>query len=805
MDSGSPYAGFRIASAMTWCFLLQAPLAWAQIETVTAENEQAPAPHADQPLETITVSGPTTDEMPETTRAASGNRFIEEIVVTAQKREENIQDVAISVQAFSADLLDAKGVADPLSLPQVTPGLTVGSQAGFSVTYLRGVGSEAFLTADPSVALYIDGVYFPFAHGMAQNFGALERIEVLKGPQGTLFGRNAVGGAINVISKRPDFNKPEMSLQTAYSSFDTLQTQVSTNLPLLDNLALGIAAFYNSGDLPMSGTIAGHDLPREISRGARLRLRWAPLDNLDVTLSGFHLDQTGLSTLFALNSDPSPIARLLGVQAQNGYHGDVDDDSYLRVDNNVVYGDAVWSTDWMDVKLIGSHQSIETNGSYDLDGSPVPIASLGAPKQIAKVKSAELQLISNDSTWGSEYFKWVLGGYYFKSRQGPEEVEMKLAGLDLSAGSVLGLTLPPLFRNSLDRLAASAPGLSNLLPIGTIALTGLLDTESTAVFGQGTLHFTDWLALTLGGRYQVEKRSIVESTSNLATLGGDPIGLFNFEPQSATTTSFKPKASLELRPIDGTMLYFSYQQAIKGSTFNVLNIYDRPDYVRPEELEAYEAGIKTDLFGGLVRLSSAVFQYDISDLQVQFVSLLAGGAVTFENAGSARVRGVDFDAAIALFPDWIDGMALTMSGAYLDARYTDYRNGSGFEGPLRLFSNDNDYTGNRVTRTPKYSAAAELSKTTQTDIGPLEVAADLYYNSGFYYLAQNTAFNEESDYMLVGARISLLYEPWNLRITAFGRNLTDENYNYSRYIDDFGSLDAKAPPRTFGLRLNWTY
>ena len=258
-------------------------------------------------------------------------------MVTAQKREEALQDVPISVSAFSADLLDAKGIADPKDLPLATPGLTLGSQAGFTVTYLRGVGSDAFLMADPSVALYIDGIYFPFSHGLAQNFGAVERVEVLKGPQGTLFGRNAVGGAISVVTKAPNFERAEGSVQVAVSDNDSVETRAHVNLPLSDDLAFSVSSLYNTADNYMSGTVFHEPLPKETSRGARVKLRWAPVEALDLTVAGFKLEQSGVSSMFALNSAPSVLSQAAGISANTSYKGDVDAPVFFDLDNRVLY------------------------------------------------------------------------------------------------------------------------------------------------------------------------------------------------------------------------------------------------------------------------------------------------------------------------------------------------------------------------------------------------------------------------------------------------------------------------------------
>ena len=320
------------------------------------------------------------------------NRLIEEIVVTAQKREENLQDVPISINAFTAETLDARGIVDPKDLPQVTPGLYIGANAGYTITYLRGVGSDAYLLGDPSVALYIDGVYFPFAHGQAQNFGSIERVEVLKGPQGTLFGRNAVGGAISVTTEAPSFTDAAGSVQVGYGSYDDLQTKAQINLPLGDTFAIGISGLYNAADNYRDGRVAGEPLPQEVTKGARVRLRWAPIESLDITLSGFRLEQTGTGTMFATNGDPSPTFSAL-IQPQTGIDGVNDAPDYFSLENTVFYGQATLNLDAFDIKLIGSDQNVQTAALYDFDGSPTPLVFFEVPKQGADVQTAELQVL----------------------------------------------------------------------------------------------------------------------------------------------------------------------------------------------------------------------------------------------------------------------------------------------------------------------------------------------------------------------------------------------------------------------------
>eukprot|EP00456_Euglypha_rotunda_P053149 TRINITY_DN4286_c0_g1_i4.p1 TRINITY_DN4286_c0_g1~~TRINITY_DN4286_c0_g1_i4.p1 ORF type:complete len:322 (-),score=78.08 TRINITY_DN4286_c0_g1_i4:11-949(-) len=274
-------------------------------ESIAQEVVEA-APPADaaktDSLNTIPVEGPAQEATPEAAQSAPRNRFIEEVVVTAQKREENLQDVPISVQAFSAEALDARGISDPVALATITPGMTYSQTASYSIIYIRGIGTDAFIpSADMSIATYIDGVYFPFSHGLAQNFGAVERGDVLKGPQGTLFGRNSTGGAINVVTKKPgrDF---EASFQSSYGNYNDFQERGYVNVPIGDTLAVSVSGLYNHSEFyyDLTPSSPHQPLPPEISKGGRVRANWAPNEYFDITLSGLLLEQTGTSNMLKI-------------------------------------------------------------------------------------------------------------------------------------------------------------------------------------------------------------------------------------------------------------------------------------------------------------------------------------------------------------------------------------------------------------------------------------------------------------------------------------------------------------------------
>lgn len=779
----------------------------ADTQTSSSGNERPPSESEAAAATEIPSLPVATEPKPQDpappTRAKPGNRLVEEIVVTAQKREESLQDVPVSVQAFSGGNLEARGVTDATDLPRITPGLTITQAVGFTLIFLRGVGSDAFLLGDPSVAYYVDDIYFPFAQGLAQDFGAVERIEVLKGPQGTLFGRNAVGGAVNVLTKAPQFGERFTSVESSFGNYNTIKNRVHTNIPLGDSAALAVSAFYNTQDFYQNGRAgvvagepeSGYALDPIVGRAVRVKLRMAPTEDLDVTVAGLRYLSQGAGTLFQLNQYPSPLAASLGVQPNRGYNGELDEPTYQTIDNTVAYGDIKWHLPWVDLRLLGSSQLIETGAAYDYDGSSQPIVGFDGPALYADVQSGEFQVLSNGE-WGPEWLDWILGSYYFQSKAGYDGGLRQKGSRPDDLSSALRALLPP---------SIPAP----LLPTGNIMTYGQLGTRSLAWFTQGTARFNETFSMTLGARYQSEKRYVIEAYNALENDDGSTTPFYPSDPGSnlmeTMTESFSPKVSLEARLLDDMLLFLSYQTATKSATFNPLKVAQPVDQVKPEETTAYELGMKTSLFDGLVTLSSALFYYDIQDLQVQYVSILNGGVVTFQTAPGAQVKGVDFDLSAVLFPDHVENLAMTLGGAFLDARFTRFPNGSGFDPGTGLFSQNNDFTGNRISRAPRFTGTATLSKIWSVPGGSLELAGDYYYNSGFFYTAQNSPTAEQGRYDLLGARISYLYEPWGLRATVFGNNILDEYYSIGVLQADFGTNVSLGAPVTYGLRLAWDF
>jgi iron complex outermembrane receptor protein len=794
MSSGRRHRSRRASVGSLLLLPLLSTPAWAQTDAATSPADDASS------LATVPVAQAAPADATPQRNDDNGSVMMQEVIVTARKREEPLQDVPVSISAFTADQLDARGIVNIRDLGTSVPGLQFTDLAGYNLIYLRGVGTDAFIpSADPSVATYLDGVYFPSAHSIAQSFGAVERIEVLKGPQGTLFGRNSTGGAVSIITKTPGPDA-ETSIQTSYGRFDDSKTRVYTNIPITETLAASVSGFYNRADnyYKLDNGTDDH-LPSEIGKGARLKIGFKPTDNFSIMLAGMVMQQSGTSTTESVNTHPSQILGATIPAETRNYVVTADSEPSLRTRTSAYYGTAIWQLPWLDVKLLGSHYYVNAdNYVYDFDGSSEPIATYGANSDFQRITTGELQFTSNAGSPGASWLKWVGGIYYLNSRGGYDPGYLTLTNVGLPTGSLLSGIVDTLPDGAVKNLLDKIPALDAL----RFNFTGLIGAESWSGYTQATASITDWFDVTLGGRYQTEKRTLIRSDVGLDNLGGGLTTLISFAPRDSTVDNFSPKVSLDFRPMDGLLLYTSYQQGFKSATYNIINIYTPPDYVKPEKVTSYEVGVKSDWFDKRLRVNGAVFQNNIKNLQTGFVSFTTGGAINFENAGSARIRGAETDIIIAPFHEWDPGFAVTLGGSWLHAIYTDYTGGSGYSETTGIAFTNGDFTGNRIVRTPKFSGSAGISQNLPVPGGQLEVAGSYYYNSGYYYLAQNSPVSYEGHYSVIGAHISYLYARWGLKVTLFGDNLGNERYDIAQFHTDFGREDTLAPPVTYGVRLN---
>lgn len=730
----------------------------------------------------------------------------EVIVVTAQKREERLDDVPISIQAYDGLELEARGIESTRQLDRLVPSLQFAAIASFPLVFIRGLGSDNFVpSADPSIATYIDGIYVPNGGGAVQSLSHIRRVEVLKGPQGTLFGRNATGGAINVVTLDPT-DAPEASLVAEAGRFDSHRIKGAVAGPLADGIAVSLSGETQRSDPYYTARL--YDIPRERLDSVRAKVVLRPAEALRLTLSSFHSEQSGLFQMTYQNVDPSLLGTALGIRAEEDDRVAEVDYPGLAASRQTVHA-AVLDVylPAFDLRLLASDQDHIAHGQLDFDASAVAAAALSTRKVFTELQTGELQLLSNDDSWAADSLTWVAGLYYLRSRAGFEPAVLRTAP-DFLAGA-LGQTGDPALRQIGDNLSSilTGFGLGNS-PLGDGGLsfecTGVLDTRSWSAYLQGDWQVSERTQLTLGGRLQREKRYLTQARTELSDFSGQgSLATLPFELQSARETNFAPRAVLSFRPDETALVYLSYAVAYKSGTYNIINVDRPPNYLTPERVYSLEIGAKLSLLSGLLRLDVAAFDSHIRDLQSGFTSLASGGIVQFFSVPRARTRGAEANLRWLPLPHLDPGLALMLNGAYVDGIYQDFPDGPGFQPGTGLYADDFDHSGNRLTYTPTWSGNATVAQTVTFEHGALLLALDGSYVGRTYPTAQNV--EHQGGYALLHARIGYLHAASNLELTLFGSNLLDRDYHVLVGRNDFGEVRALAAPREYGLRLGWTF
>jgi iron complex outermembrane receptor protein len=794
------------------------------------------APDADSPVaetaetyDVVKVSDSSSDAAEDTIAGPRRSRLVEEIVVTAQKREENLQDVPITINAFSGDKLDAFGVESTADLQKITPGLTYTYAYGYSVIFIRGVGTDAFLpNADPSVATYIDGINIGPSQGKQDTLGPVKRVEVLKGPQGTLFGRNSTAGAINIVTEDPP-DEFSGSLKAEFGNYHSRKYQIYLGTPITDYAGATLSLFQENQDLFGHNEVFGERGPEreDYVKGGRLRFKLHPTDNLSLDLVGSLNKQFNSNSLSQENTRPAPLL-LAGTppdELDRVWHNDYQGGNETT---NVLYGATLeWLTSVADIKFIFSDNKADVDEAmYDFDSTESSEATFYSNDQYNYQRTYELQFVSNDTSPLAGTLQWTAGLYRLEGEGGFGSLYLTVNAL----GLVSNLTgLPNLLNRvgnllSLNGLGYTVNQLINATNDVVLGNGGILTTESNSAYLQTTWFALPWLDITLGARYQMETRGITNSYLDvvLPTAGEPPNDYFdrhdtsqnirvrNFSAPDLEDNTLSPRLAIQIKPSDEFQIYASAQRAFKSPTYNIVNFFSNPDPVERETDTAFEVGIKSDWLDGALRLNAAAFHTQIDGLLTAIVSVTSGGIVSFRNAGEAVINGAEFDALWQPMPSMNPGLAIATSATFLDGKYTDYKNGSGFDDTTGLyFGADSvlglparDFTGNDIVRTPDFTGNISINQLIDVgSVGSFELGVDYYYNSGFNTTPQNSPYYEQAAYDLLGGRVSYFYEPFGLQLTAFVDNALNEDYAQAIVQHDFGRTVTLAPPRLYGLRV----
>lgn len=677
--------------------------------------------------------------------AQDGARAEADIIVTAQRRDERLTDVPISVTALSADALNRSGVGATGDLGKVTPGLTMDRSGPFSQPTIRGIGSSVTGPGiGTSIATYIDGFYQPSTVSNDFQLADIKSIQVLKGPQGTLFGRNSTGGAILVSTIDPTF-EPSGSASLSYASFGEVRASALISGGLTDTLAVYGSVFYRAYTGFAKDVVTGRNDQKISQVVARGKILWQPSDSFKATLAYAHGDI----------DDPFGVAQTAyrGVSAAVGKPGAI-----------IPTGRRETATTERPFTFI-NYDSIYLTGELDLGGATLK-SFTGWRDEVSRVRldsdksNYAYQTIGfepRDRTFTQEFnlssnpggpLQWVLGAYYYRDRA------------------------------AYDNL--------NVTPEGGAAfkfLDASLATNAYALFADATYEVVDGLFLTGGLRYNHEK-----TTGTFASI------LDGYTPTSAgkSFNNISPRAVIRYELTPKSSLYASFNMGYKAGTFNATGLSTTP--VDPEKVLAYEVGYK--MAQGGTRFEAAGFYYDYSDLQVtSYVNVAgAGSTALLTNAAKARIWGMDLSLSQSL----TDALRVEIGASYVEASYKSFPGATHYhwDGLGNVTVDPDDASGNRMIRTPKFTGRVALDYETRIADGAARANISYSYRSQVNF----DPFGEtrQGGYGLLDARISWTEPSDHMTLSIFGRNLTNRTY-YSVVTLQQESYPANyGEPRSIG-------
>ncbi|SNS63743.1 iron complex outermembrane recepter protein [Sphingomonas laterariae] len=693
--------------------------------------------------------------------AAVEAQGLEEIVVTAQKRSESLQKTPISIMAMTSADIEKKGIVDLTDLRSQVPALQVTPHPNSATTarvFIRGVGNnDDQITVDPSVAVYLDGIYVARGQGLSAEIAEVERIEVLRGPQGSLYGRNATGGAINYITKAPDLGEFSAKQTFTVGNYDQFRSRTRVNIPVGDKLAVELAYLHSEKDGYVDNLGTGvkrfGDQRRDAYRAAVL---WEPIDTLQLRYTYDRSD---------INDTPAYMvyAPFYPDQADRPTAGSPAVNNLLRNDVTAQGHNftATWEVaDNLTIKSLTGYRKLDNETHQDyLTGAvgPFPVF-LTNFYQNQEQWSEELQLIGSAF---DDQIEYVVGAYWFDEKA-----------------------------DSFDTTVPTGRPTSNR--------TATVRNKAYALYGQGTWRpdFLDGLYVTGGIRWSRDERKATLAQEVIPVGGGTPIVL----APGAGDNSFNdvsPSLTVGYNVNPDVNVYAKYASGYKTGGYNLRasSIERFEDGFGPETLDSFEFGIKSSWLNNRLRANLAVFRSNYKDIQTNVQIDPANPAITdVFNAGKARIQGIELD----LTAKPTKSLTFSANYAYLDAKYQKIID------PLTNADITSAFT---FVEAPKHTLTTSAEYYfPEMSIGQLSASVD-YFMQSKKSSATSDARYVIGDYGLLNARLTLSDIPLGLgkwRLSAFGKNLTDKEYYVAHFA---GGLPAAifGEPRTYGLELTFEY
>ncbi|MGX4675638.1 TonB-dependent receptor domain-containing protein [SAR92 clade bacterium H246] len=706
--------------------------------------------------------------------SARAQGVLDEILVTAQKREQSLQDVPLAITAFDAGVLAAKGIDSAADLQFSVPGLTVGGTIfGSAKATLRGVGSaNLFPGGDPGVPIHADGHYIQSTAYLLRDFLDIERVEILRGPQGTLYGRNAIGGSINIITKRPT-SEFEAKAGVDFGNYNKRLFRGVVSGPLSENIR-GRIAFSDEnrdGFVENISPIGEQDLENSDYTSVRGSIEIDVTNNIQALISGYHYEDDGNTTVSRFLSEypTGSLGPFVNYWDENNAGTNITARDPRKISTNApidqsdeVSGGSVdldWDLGSIIIRSLTAYSEDEKSSLIDSDGSDV-VNQYENDKTKYETITQEFQILSGPKS----HAKWILGAFYYDEKS--------------------TLTQPIFFDNFFV-----VGG-----PLSVFDIKNDIDSESMGVFGQIEYPITENLELIAGLRYNRDEKSMIGRVFNtdfgLVAPDGGPI----LSPAGVPTTWKKTsgKLGLNYHYDDDNLFYISYSTGYKAGGFNLLQ--DVP--YNPEEVAAFEVGVKSEWLDRRIQNNVSVFHYDYSDKQELKRDELV---LQLLNAGEATVIGIELETIFIV----TSGLTINTSVAYMDAEYDVFDSLDEVNNPGLGVQ---DLSGNKLPRSPEWKLNLGVQyEWLLNNSGHLTARLDTswvdeQFSNGFNRNQDLIPSFHKTNFQLSWGSADDL---WNA--TLYVQNLEDDDAFSSRFIGSpvygYPQTGQLLPPRTYGLSI----
>ncbi|MEM9750554.1 MAG: TonB-dependent receptor, partial [Pseudomonadota bacterium] len=683
------------------------------------------------------------------------------ITVTARRREENLQDIPLSVSAFTADAIATLQADDLSGLQYAVPNFYFDEgDASNAVVYLRGVGqNDSLAFADSGVGVYVDDVFIARSQAAFLELFDVEAVEVLRGPQGTLYGRNTIGGAVKFISKKPT-DEFEARLEAGVGNFDFATVKGRVSGPIAEGVLRGKVAFaYSRRDGYNTNLFTGEDDGDQNSFSGRAGLYYEPTDTfqVDLTIDGrIERPDTARNPTLATGGVgiPDPVNDPFTLQA----FGVPDDPFIVNVNagglsDTEAYGvtlKATWNaTDAITLESITSYRSFDFDLNLDTDGTPLPLLDVLVIQDQSQVTQELRATYDNDGR-----FVFTGGLFYF------HDDDLTFSGVDNGSASLFGFPV-------------TAFGLAT----SSLADTDQI-TDSYAIFGDATYDITDKLSFSAGLRYTYEEKESARRFENFfdptfSVIQERPeflsgVGVPGVTIEGETDfDAFTPKFSLSYQATDDILLYASASRGFKSGGFSGrANSEFGFEPFEPEFVWSYEGGVKSSWADGRLIANLAYFYNDYTDIQV---TAFGADPVTgvfvdlFTNAAAATIQGVE----VELFANPTQALSLTGSVGFLDAEYDEFE--------ALVNGVPTDVSDRPLVNAPEWSASMGATYTApMNNILTGVVHADLAYRSEFANEVTGSPALTQESYWLANAFVAVKTDDGRWEARAGVRNIGDE-------------------------------